>query len=254
MKKFIVLLLILIPVAVWGFGKGVGGKGIAAKNAGGAPAPTYLLSEDFDGAGDCYSGDATYNNCSGEWTINGDLDVNDFKNTLAGNDGTYSLRLAEADTTSIGITRALAGGDVTAASTYFMWNFDSFIGNRPDAIQAFLVGYNAAVDGLAWYCRWVKSGEVTCHIGTDSGSVGTFSEDTWYHIWIDYTKGSGANGTLTVTFETSATKGAADLSLVSGDGDSYGALQLRDADLESSVGQHFDKIRVDDVEIGSNPD
>ena len=39
MKKYIaVLLIILIPVVVWAFGKGVGGKGIAAKNAGGGSA------------------------------------------------------------------------------------------------------------------------------------------------------------------------------------------------------------------------
>jgi hypothetical protein len=80
----------------------------------------------------------------------------------------------------------------------------------------------------------------------------TLSTNTTYHIWVDWTKGTGTNGTMKVFVATTGTKPAvADASLTTGTGGATQNLYLGPTGTGPNL--IFDRLLIDDVSIGSNP-
>ncbi len=89
------------------------------------------------------------------------------------------------------------------------------------------------------------------HGSVDANSSTTFATGTTYDLWIEWTKGTGSNGTLKLFVATNGTKPASpQVNITTGNG---GATSLFTLGPESSGSAIFDRILVDDVAIGSNP-
>ena len=150
MKKFIVLLLILIPVAVWGFGKGVGGKGIAAKNAGGGP--TSIFSDNFDG----YSTGELAGN--GGWT-----EEADYTNTFM-----VSIAQSQSGANSFFVDNSAAGG-----SAYFYKAFTP----ETDDVTVDMYVYVTATEGA----RILLSSNSGVETSKQAVLLETFTDNDWQY-------------------------------------------------------------------------
>ena len=85
-------------------------------------------------------------------------------------------------------------------------------------------------------------------------SMGTtqIALDTTYHIWVEWTKGTGANGTMKLFVSTTGVKPATpEASLTTGNGAAVQRIYFGPTGTGPNV--VFDQLLVDDVPIGSNP-
>lgn len=251
MRKTLLTILILVSFAptLWAGGGAtmmvVGGTAAA----GGAAPPSYIVSESFDGASAC--GDGSHTNCDNTWTVAGDGTI-DFNRTAAPAplEGTNSLHIEEATTDTYIYISISAGSDpsayvlmrpVTLSNVAAKYAIMFTNGATPLCVM----GFNA--DGGD------DTATVYARIGSTSGAnaVTTINAGTTYHVWLDY---SQTNDTCTLAFSTDGTKPTS--------GDNYSqatAAITTDANLfhlRSDVADNefiFDKVRVDNVEISSNP-
>jgi hypothetical protein len=89
------------------------------------------------------------------------------------------------------------------------------------------------------------------------GSVGVFgttalTANTTYHFWVEWTKGTGANGTLKLFVSTTGVKPAnPEANITTGNGAAPARMYL--GPTGSGPNAIFDRLLVDDVPIGSNP-
>lgn len=90
------------------------------------------------------------------------------------------------------------------------------------------------------------------HHGTATAN-GTFtvSVNTLYYVWIDYVKGTGANGTAAIYVSSTGTKPAADASLTTGSS-STDATHIRFEEYNDK-NLVVDQIYVDDAVLGDAP-
>jgi hypothetical protein len=85
-------------------------------------------------------------------------------------------------------------------------------------------------------------------------AVGTtaINPNVTYHVWIDWTKGTGTNGTMQLFVSTTGTKPASpEASLNTGTGAAIARMYMGPFGAGPSI--IFDSLLVDDVPIGSNP-
>jgi hypothetical protein len=227
----------------------------AVVSAGGAAAPTYLLSENFDGASAC--GDGSHTNCQVTWTESGSGTKNyDVAGLETGSDKALSIN-----------STANAGYDYVSIASqsefwgYFIFQMDTIIN------QGGFDKFFGFIRDRWWDAVWVSvypggTGEL-CYVidSAQECTVAQLSADTTYHVWVHYKAASaspGNDGIIELAFSTSAgTKPTS--------GNNYKAktnhntketcnmisMGGRDATNINTI--IFDKIRVDDVEIGASP-
>lgn len=212
------------------------GTGGAACGAG-----TELVCENFDGSTAC--GDGSHTNCSVTWTqVNSaPFDFN-YATSPAPLEGTYSGRFI-SDNTNQGWTKTFTAQDVV----HFFFIVNAHTLATSDKIFRLLDASDNEVMSVS------NAGyEFDIHCGTTWAYSTTMSVDTTYYIWGDYTKGTGANAVCHLFHSTDTTKGAADITITTGDA----TAQAAKAQMWHSGGNLeyvIDKIRIGTSAFGDNP-
>ena len=242
-KVAVVLLIILIPSLVWANillrRRGIVAVSGVATTTTTSVAVSYLLEESFDTP----TGDG-YDNVG--WTEDGNMDT-DYTTAPAPLEGTQSLFLDSGggyDTTWIAYTAQ------DFVSVYMIVNFSTWTGfsNR---ILLTIEDSDGANLGFLYKSDTEKIG--VQHGALDVLSSNVFIANTTYHFWLDYTKGTGADGISRFYYSTNGVKpGTPEAEVTNGDATAQGArIELRSYQAEFDV--IYDKLRVDDEVIGSNP-
>jgi hypothetical protein len=239
LNSILALLCLSLPIQAQDIFPGPIMRTIAGAGGGGSGCPTCLVSQDFEGAG--------YDN--GEtWTESGTATIDeDYTGVVLA--GSQSLRIVYVS-------------NLGAASTSFSANDDIWIYCliRPIAIHSATrnlieVLNNTTTLGLA---RITSGGAIVASATATATTVATMSTGTTYHLWVHYVKGSGANSVLSVAFSTDGVRPTS--------GDNFAGVATGPAVLQAdkialgSVASTvtaaeyiYDKVRVDDAQIGDNP-
>jgi hypothetical protein len=195
---------------------------------------TFLISENFE------SGAAPAGWTS---TSSGTAPDYNYATAPAPLEGTKSVRAA----TATGLIRIqppafTATGDIW---TYFLFSYNTF--SATDGIfllqsSGLTTQLKMGLNGGQWYLREgaleVQSTAVTAN--------------TKYHVWIHYTKGTGANGVYQLYASTTGVRGTAILNYSNGTATS----DIVSVEIQAwnTTGDHIiDKLRVSNTSIGDNP-
>lgn len=198
--------------------------------SGGGGAPTYLFQESFEGTG--------YEN--GGWTEDAGTPNEDATNVAAY--GSQSLRINTSG------QRTHIASAWTAASTSYVFFAIYFTSTTVGDLV--IRGENGTTD--VWDLERRTDTTLRFHHGTASATTGTFANSQWLYIWVHYTAGSGANGTLDAYVSTTTTKpGSPTVSITTGTSTlGHNGWLVR---LDETLDYNIDRILVDDVAIGSAP-
>lgn len=265
MKRLLILLL-LLPSLAWGQDYARLGTAIIGGGASAACTPTtgsctnattgecgttYLACEDFEGSTDCniVAGNlpycrATYTSCDGYGTYNDD--------SASKIEGSYSYHNntkwpCEYIATFSGISPAYAFGKVRFIrdaddAANFLWKFDT-----ADAFDP-TISVVTAADGTGY--RLDAAGCGSTGWGSTKLSYGTV-----YNIWMEYTKGTGANSKLDLYVSSTSTKGSVYASYSDGNcqGNATG-FWLGTSGAQTSIDVYEDHFRVSATQMTGVPD
>lgn len=209
------------------------GRGVA-----GGAGPTYLLQQDFEGAG--------YDN-SEAWTETGVVNE-DYTTAPAPLVGSQSALLSGSD---VSVVRLHSPG-ITAQDevyVYFQGNFNTF----PASTVLTIVGAGVSME---------RTGGGGLRIGgtvNSTTTTDTFTTGTTYHFLVRYRRdldGGGGSAIYSVEANTTGTFDSAgnDFAQATTGTDANQCTSIRFH--AEAVGGHewiLDKVRLDDVAIGSNP-
>lgn len=227
--KIALVILLISPTSAWCFGVGKVGV-IGSGEVAASDSPTYIVSQDF---GTDYTGWT-------ESTTDGSIDGSYTTDIL---DGTHSLQV-DSDGTGYTYTQI----SFTGMDDLWVYGQFKFENTADTAILAFR-GTDAAFLGSLYY-----NNDGTVHVGQGTGISSTVSVSTTAinHFWIHYTSGA-TDGSMALYLSSSDTKPAtATASFDDGsNADDVGIIRLYCKNYAVVL---FDKIRVDDVSIGSDPD
>lgn len=206
--------------------------------AGGGGGPSYLLEENFDGAG-----------TPSGWTTATGTPNYDYTTTIL--QGTQSLALDGTSADAGAISPSF-----TAPSTiygYCLFRFSAI----PSSSREFMRLRNSTTVVARVFIT--SSGNLQFrHGATTYSTVSTMSINTTYHIWYDYAAGSGANGVSSIGFSTDGTRPTSGNAFASNSAGA-GTLNIDNlspfTDFASANGYLgiFDRILADDVQIGNSP-
>lgn len=204
------------------------------KPASGGAAPTYLINQNFEGTG--------YDNNSETWTENAAPDE-DYATAPAPLIGSQSWMSAAVGGEAY--SNFAANDNVYA---YAVFN----ISTLQNAIDIFQIRNSSDLGLTKLRINADGSVRMVHHASGPTSSAGVISAGTTFHVWMDYHKGTGADSTAELFVSATSTKpGSATLS-VTGEGNTTQASRI--AIMGWSGGNHIvDKVRVDDVAIGSAP-
>lgn len=190
---------------------------------------TYLFQESFEGTG--------YEN---SWTE--DLGTPNEDDTSPVAYGSQSLNINAIN------QRITLNTTWTAPSTAYCFGAIYFTSDATDIV---LQGRNGTTD--LWLMQRNSDDTFRVYHGTAFGqTTATFAAGAWTYFWIEYTAGSGANGTLAAYFSTTTTKpGSPDFTITTGSA-TLGMNQFY-IRLDSAMDYNLDRLLVDDVTIGSAP-
>ena len=219
---------------------------LARKNAGGAPAPTYLLEENFEATGyDLGTAPVWYL----QEQLNPDFDAT----AIPGSDnmtGTYCLEMDNASGTEF-----INGYQALTTTGYLEGYFQYlYTGTGASTIhEIFWVVSDFDAQGKIS----IFNNQLYPKHGTtqtlDSGHVLTANQ--LYHIWWEYHEDpGGSTGTMDVWTSTTTTKpgtGSSHSQAV-GAGDTVNGVKAVATDTGGNKA-YYDNIRVDDATIGSSP-
>jgi hypothetical protein len=210
------------------------GQGVYFARASAAGA-TYLVDQDFEGAG--------YDN--GEtWTEVGSPNE-DYTGVVL--DGAESFRLAQS------------GGQMYAHVSFSaldeIWVYFLLRPITIDAATRTIASLH--IGGSERVLIRVTSTGQLHYDGSGTGSTtGTMSAGNTYHVWIHYKKSTAANGVIDIGFSTDGTRPTSGNNFVQTTTDSE-SNQIDRLDLGAAalISQEyiFDKVRVDNAQIGDNP-
>lgn len=252
MRTFITLLLAAFTFSVnaqpFRVGDPTFGHKRAVEEGGG---PTYLVSEDFEGTG--YDGGLT------DSAGNPDEDYATSPAPLAGG---QSIFIDGTAATQTAITADF--GEQTTLNVYFLMHVTTMpAGTGREILRFLLNGSQSAASELTIN----SAGQLTITLGTTAVSTTTtVSADTTYHVWVELQAESvdtALDGVGRVMFAPVSGDGIKPTS----DGGGKGWAQRTTMNGELPIDQIWvtsqfsttgvawigDKLRVDDVEIGSNP-
>ena len=205
-------------------------NGVVMAAGGGA---SYLVSENFEGTG--LPAGWTEVAGSPEW------DITD--NAL---EGSQSVRLACTTSYEGGYTNFTGQADLWV---YFMLRATNFtVGDAICSIR------DSGGTQIAKFQATSGSNWDLYHGTVESTPTGTYAESETLHIWLHYVKGTGANGVMSAYVSSTTTKpGSPTITMTNGDSTSDAAqVALLAWNPDSDL--LFDKLRIDDAEIGSNPE
>jgi hypothetical protein len=98
---------------------------------------------------------------------------------------------------------------------------------------------------------WAGAGKLYIkHGSVSAGGSMVLAPNTTYHVWVEWTKGSGTNGTMRLYVSTSGTKPAVpDATITTGKGKATARMYV--GSTTAGPNMIFDRILVDDVPIGN---
>lgn len=193
----------------------------------------YLIEENFEGTG-----------TPSGWTTGGTGTI-DFDYATSPLEGSQSLQLVNASGADLRAVKTFTSSSGTIWMYWIMRNAPNnrnlvYLRDATDSTTLARVGSS----GLAWQ---LTHGSVT------DVAEGTFATASTYHCWLEYTESSGANdGVLNLYTSSNATRpGSPTASMVNGNGTAQaGAIRLA---ISNNGTMEYDKARVSESEIGSNP-
>ena len=196
-------------------------------------AQTYLLSEGFEGAG--------YEN--GGWTAFSASDPDYASAPLV---GAQSLRCS-------GVSSFIQRPFVRTADfyAYFQVRYSAF------APFKFVVDWLDA--GSSSIARVVTDDSPNrlqiVHGGVSASGTTVITAGVTYHVWVEWTRGTGADGTMKLFVSTDGVKpGSPEASITTGTGNSALAkFDIGPFDGAGTTDVVYDNVLLDDVVIGSNP-
>jgi len=193
----------------------------------GGSASTYLLSEGFEGSG--------YENSG--WTEGGTPNE-DYTTTAL--HGAQSLNCVGAQY----LWRTFRYSD--SFNLYFCVRWNAW------------ADYNNIIswDNVGWSTiasLWADDNRISINHGSVSANGTTsIAPNTTYHVWVEWTGGSGNNGTMKLYVSTDGIKpGIPEASITTGTGGATERMYM--GPFAAGPNVIFDRILVDDVPIGSNP-
>lgn len=197
-----------------------------------AAAPTYLLSEGFEGTG--------YEN-SGWYVPPNSTSAPDPDHAESALLGEQSLRCNGVSF----IQRSFVRQDpffCYLRVRWASWSDYKFVVDWVDATQSstatLLTSFGRKLE--------IRHGSISVP-GTT-----TIALNTTYHVWIEWTRGNGNNGTMKLFVSTNPTKPSApEVSIANGTGVSPALFDV--GPFGAGVDVLYDSILIDDEEIGSNP-
>lgn len=220
-----------------------------ASSEGGGGSATYLVKQDFEGTG--------YDN-SEIWTESGAGTANE-DSTTTPLVGSQSLRCTSSANTVRVESPNFAS--ITEIHIYFLFKPGNTVasGNTRKILTLENSGAGTA-EGII-----LTDGEslTITHGGADATTVGAMSDGTTYHVWGRWKAKVGASdGEGEVTFSTDGIKPTtgnpnfASFSNGTGSSTAMRAIAIGNAPDDGNVTwtTDFDKVRVDDEVIGSNPE
>ena len=206
--------------------------GMFAVPAGRAAAPTYLLSEGFEGSG--------YENSG--WTVPPiSSSAPDPDHTATVLSGSQSLRCNGISF----IQRPFVQADPMYCYLRVRW--------ASWADYKFVVDWlDAAQDSTATLLTSFGNKLEIKHGSVSVPGTTTIALNTTYHVWLEWTRGSGNDGTMKLFVSTDGTKPAApEVSITTGNGTSTALFDV--GPFGAGVDVVYDTILIDDEPIGSHP-
>lgn len=201
---------------------------------------TYLLEENFNATG--------YDLV---WTESLGTPNEDYATSPAPLEGAQSILLDNTSTTQRANSPTFA--EQSTVHGYFLLNVTSL----PDSGNSDTYSFKSNTTTICTV-QLNASGamRIVCGAVNSSATVATVTEGTTYHVWPSYTAGTGANAAASLGFSTDGTKPTSgnNFTSMSNGTSTQGADSIRLS--TSSVGTIviIDKVRVDDEEIGDNPE
>lgn len=206
------------------------------------PAPTYLASEDFENA---TGYDLTWTE-AGTGTL--DEDYTTAPAPLVGSQSFRTVLSAQTGTS----THTWAAGAQSTVYGYCIVHRVSNAGSEN------IIGFRSS-GSLRMGIVFTGAGAVRVTHGTaNDTTTTTYATGTTVHIWFRYTQGSGADGVAELWTSTNGTKPASSgdstyANVTTGTSTTTVNQIVIGPTTSSSQEMIFDKIRVDDVSIGSDP-
>jgi hypothetical protein len=212
------------------------------RQAGGAPGVSYLVQQDFEGAG--------YDN--GEtWTESGTgTRDEDYATSPAPLVGSQSLRVAVSS--QGGTTTKAFASDQSTVEGYLQVHFVSL----PASGKVFVAFRDSGGTRLV-NIEVGASSRITVRCGTGAATTtDAISTGTTYHFWWRYVKGTGANAQASVAFSTDGTRppsGNKFAAVTNGSRTTDANNIIIGPENNSTWEGIFDKVRVSASTIGDNP-
>ena len=219
---------------------GAGGISISGFSTGGTAAtPAYLVSEDFEGAG--------YEN---SWTESGGGTIDeDYTTTVLVGSQSLGIVNASGQTTNYAYTNYTAQDN-----TYVYLRFRT----NTLSVQREIVNILDSSNNSLCLVQAISTNDIRATTGGGSvATVGMITNNVEYHFWVRYSKGTGSNGVCSVGFSTDGTEPTSGDNFVSKTNSTSTAqgsrLFLGGYANSTSILRIYDKIRVLETSIGSNP-
>lgn len=237
LSALLIVLLLMEPIAAQ--------EVLVAKKKGGGGAPGYLLSEDFE------SGTNTqWTKASG--TANG---VFNYATSPAPLVGSYSLFLNETSGSLLVYRNTTNWTAVAATYAYAQVNFGAIGTVTSTDLRKVLTFRDAGTSDICNAGLSTSGGTVYWAVQQVSRAFTSITPvvGTTYHVWLEYVEGAG-NGSCSLYVSTDASKPGSPSAARTGLTISTDAVRLTlGAFLDEMDAIIFDKVRVDDQVIGSDP-
>lgn len=203
---------------------------------GGGAAPSYIIEENFEGTG-----------APSGWSSTGGTVDWDASTSGLGMQGSQCLSISGVS--NYMYTLKSCSGDVHG---YFLFRCTTSLTDR----EFFTYAQSGIADRFFIYLNPAGTWKIK-HGSVESASSGSGAYNTTYHIWWQYQADTGGgNGVGRLWVSTDGTKpGSPTCEITSGNGTSSVNVispRARSNDV-TSITNYFDRVLVDDVEIGSNP-
>lgn len=244
MRKIIltILLILLIPFICSAGVQDMLKGALEKKNGAAAPSECTgkLICQNFEGTG--------YDN-SESWTetigTNGIIDEDDTTATVLR--GSQQLKIYSGDN---GKTSSTYAGFTVDSDTTTYAHFRYKTTDATPSADRIIATIRATTEILCTvYLETTSEFAVIASGGTKANGTTTSSDNTMFHIWVEYTEGTGSNGTCSLYVSATATKPSVEASSTDGASTATPNRFYLQQGSGSSTG-FFDQVLVDDADIG----
>lgn len=207
------------------------GSGVTATACDGSSATGLLVYQNLEGTG--YDNSETWTE-----TIGTDGEVNEDDTTATVLRGSQQLKMVAGSTQSTSRKSIAANGTVYA---HFLFTTPALPASLGRIFTMETSGQTAQL-----ILQVGNTGKLRLNHGSSVvETTGTMSVDTKYHIWVSYTKGTGADGAYSVGFSTTGTAPTTGTQYAAGtNGTSTADIELVRMNAYSAMTHYFDQILV----------